>query len=64
MTIKQSIGVLMILTVIATTLLSVLGIWGVLSGEVAVQLVITLVVVAGGLGVSAAMLDRFFKDES
>ena len=62
MSLKQILGSLFILTVLGCTVLSVLGIWGIIQGDTVWQLVFTLVVVAIGLGVSGGMIDKFFKD--
>jgi hypothetical protein len=61
-TIKQSIGFVMVLIIMLCTLLGIGGVWGIIQGETAWQLFGTLVVVAIGLGTSGAMIDRFFKD--
>lgn len=61
MTIKQAIGSLMIMIVLACTVLGIGGIWGVIRGDTAWQLFYTLVVVAIGLGTAGGMIDRFFR---
>ena len=63
MSIKQSIGVIFILTILLATILTILGIWEVLSGDVTMKLVGTLIVICAGLGVSAGMLDKFFENK-
>lgn len=60
LSVKQVIGVLFILTILACTLLAVLGIWGLVAGDTVYQMIGTLIVVALGLGVSGSMLDKFF----
>lgn len=61
MTVKQRIGVAFIATILAATVLSILGIWGLIGGDTVWRLLATLGACAGGLGVAGAMLDRFFK---
>lgn len=61
MTVKQIIGSLMILIILACTMLGIGGIWGVIGGDTAWQLFYTLVVVAIGLGTAGGMIDRFFR---
>ena len=45
------------------TILSILGIWGFIDGDTTASLVFTLLVVCAGVGVSGAMIDKFFKDK-
>lgn len=61
-TIKQALGMLCIITILGATLLSVLGIWGFLPGETAIQCVVTLVITSIGLGAAGSLIDTFFKD--
>jgi hypothetical protein len=59
---KQIFGSLFVLIILNATFLSVLGIWGVIEGEAVWQMIITLFVLAVGLGVSGRIISMFFKD--
>jgi hypothetical protein len=62
--IKKIIGSTIVGTILTSTLLAVLGIWGVIGGETVWQLFLTLIATAGGLSAVGAVADAYFFKES
>jgi len=63
MSIKQTLGSLIILTIIFTTILTVLGIWGIIEEAQAWKLFWTLLTTCVGLGTASGCIDYYFKDK-
>ena len=64
MTVKQVIGVTIILIIVICTALAVGGIWGLVSGDTAWQVFYTLIALAAGLGTAGRLVDIYFRDKS
>lgn len=62
MKVRQVIGVVFIVTIIFSTILGVLGIWEVINAASSGKLIGTAFVLAAGLGVAGALLDKFFGE--
>lgn len=61
--IKKVIGSTIVGIILTSTLLAVLGIWGVVGGDTVWQLLLTLLATAVGLGVSGMVSDTYFFED-
>ena len=61
--IKKIIGSAIVGIILTSTLLAVLGIWGVVGGDTVWQLLLTLLSTAVGLGVAGMVSDTYFFED-
>jgi hypothetical protein len=62
MKIRQIIGTVFIACVLFSMILGILGIWGIIQGDVTGRLIGTAIVTSIGLGAAGTLLDKFWGE--